>query len=71
MPPAQTLWNKCPQPGHCSASGAAGPPVSWRQTLQTWGVNFVSMAPPVSENILGTAGWAPRRRSVEAPARTE
>eukprot|EP00969_Alexandrium_andersonii_P205824 9094578-Alexandrium_andersonii.AAC.1 len=38
MPPAQTRWNRCPQPGHCSASGAAGPPVSWRQTLQMWGL---------------------------------
>eukprot|EP00969_Alexandrium_andersonii_P355844 15445321-Alexandrium_andersonii.AAC.1 len=28
MPSAQTRWRRCPRPGHCSASGPAGPPVS-------------------------------------------
>eukprot|EP00969_Alexandrium_andersonii_P018772 819527-Alexandrium_andersonii.AAC.1 len=26
MPSAHSRWNRRPHPGHCSASGAAGPP---------------------------------------------
>eukprot|EP00969_Alexandrium_andersonii_P291603 12888629-Alexandrium_andersonii.AAC.1 len=39
MPPAQRRCSRCPRPGHCSASGAVGPPVSPRHTLHRCGLS--------------------------------
>eukprot|EP00969_Alexandrium_andersonii_P085804 3782446-Alexandrium_andersonii.AAC.1 len=37
------IRDRCPHPGHCSASGPAGPPVSPRRTAHLRGLSSASV----------------------------